>query len=92
MLRIFSNDKTTAKDEVVLMIFVAICILIGVAGVIWQYNTSTTVFGVAICDGSVTKYLTDANCYKPEELKLDDKVRICIYKNMVLLDDFNDEN
>lgn len=48
--------------------------------------------GVAICDGSVTKYLTDANCYKPEELKLDDKVRICIYKNMVLLDDFNDEN
>lgn len=45
-------------------------------------------FGVAICDDSVTKYLTDANCYKPEELKLDDKVRICIYKNMVLLDDF----
>lgn len=48
--------------------------------------------GVAICDGSVTKYLTDANCYKPEEFKLDDKVRICIYKNMVLLVDFNDEN
>lgn len=48
--------------------------------------------GVAICDGSITKYLTDANCYKPEELKLDDKVRICIYKNMILLDDFNDEN
>lgn len=48
--------------------------------------------GVAICDGSVTKYLTDANCYKPEEFELDDKVRICLYKNMVLLDDFNDEN
>lgn len=46
MLRIFSNDKTTAKDEVVLMIFVAICILIGIVGVICQYNTSTTVFGV----------------------------------------------
>lgn len=43
MLRIFSNDKTTAKDEVVLMIFVAICFIIGV---VWQYNTSTTVFGV----------------------------------------------
>ena len=46
MLRIFSNDKTTAKDELVLMIFVAICILIGVVEVIWQYNTSITVFGV----------------------------------------------
>lgn len=46
MLRIFSNDKITAKDEVVLMIFVAICILIGIVGVICQYNTSTTVFGV----------------------------------------------
>ena len=46
MLRIFSNDKATAKDEVVLMIFVAICILIGVVGVIWQYNTPTTVFAV----------------------------------------------
>lgn len=46
MLRIFSNDKTTAKDEVVLMIFVAICLVIGVVGVVWQYNTSTTVFGV----------------------------------------------
>lgn len=46
MLKIFNNDKTTAKDEVVLMIFVAICFLIGVAGIIWQYNTSTTVFGV----------------------------------------------
>lgn len=46
MLRIFSNDKTTAKDEVVLMIFVAICFIIGVVGVVWQYNTSTTAFGV----------------------------------------------
>lgn len=46
MLRIFSNDKTTAKDEVVLMIFVAICILIGVVGVVWQYNKPTTVFAV----------------------------------------------
>lgn len=46
MLKIFNNDKTTAKDEVVLMIFVAICFLIGVVGIIWQYNTSTTVFGV----------------------------------------------
>lgn len=46
MLRIFSNDKTTAKDEVVLMIFVAICFILGVVGVVWQYNTSTTVFGV----------------------------------------------
>lgn len=46
MLKIFNNDKTTAKDEVVLMIFVAICILIGVVGVIWQYNTSTIVFAV----------------------------------------------
>lgn len=46
MLKIFNNDKTTAKDEVVLIIFVAICILIGVVGVIWQYNTSTTVLGV----------------------------------------------
>ena len=46
MLRIFSNDKTTAKDEVVLMIFVAICFIIGVVGVVWQYSTSTTVFGV----------------------------------------------
>lgn len=46
MLRILSNDKTTAKDEVVLMIFVAICILIGVVAVIWQFNVSTTVFGV----------------------------------------------
>lgn len=46
MLRIFSNDKTTAKDEVVLMIFVAICFIIGVVGVVWQYNTSTTVFAV----------------------------------------------
>lgn len=46
MLKIFNNDKTTAKDEVILMIFVVICILIGIVGVIWQYNTSTTVFGV----------------------------------------------
>ena len=46
MLKIFNNDKTTAKDEVVLMIFVAICFLIGVVGIIWQYNTSSTVFGV----------------------------------------------
>lgn len=46
MLRIFSNDKTTAKDEVVLMIFVAICLIIGIVGVICQYNTSITVFGV----------------------------------------------
>lgn len=46
MLRIFSNDKTTAKDELVLMIFVAICLIIGVVEVIWQYNTSTTVLGV----------------------------------------------
>lgn len=46
MLRIFSNDKTTAKDEVVLMIFVAICFIIGVVGVVWQYSASTTVFGV----------------------------------------------
>lgn len=29
MLRIFSNDKTTAKD-----IFVAICLVIGVVGVV----------------------------------------------------------
>lgn len=43
--------------------------------------------GVVICDGSVTKYLTDANYYKPEEFEIDDEVRICIYKNMVLLDD-----
>ena len=46
MLKIFNNDKTTAKDEVVLMIFVAICLIIGIVGVICQYNTSTTVFGV----------------------------------------------
>lgn len=43
--------------------------------------------GIVICDGSVTKYLTDANYYKPEEFKIGDEVRICIYKNMVLLDD-----
>lgn len=46
MLKIFSNDKTTAKDEVVLMAFVAICLAIGVVGVVWQFNVSTTVFGV----------------------------------------------
>lgn len=46
MLKIFNNDKNTAKDEVVLMIFVAICLIIGIVGVICQYNTSTTVFGV----------------------------------------------
>ena len=46
MLKIFNNDRTTAKDEVVLMIFVAICLLIGVVAVIWQFNVSTTVFGV----------------------------------------------
>lgn len=46
MLKIFNNDRTTAKDEVVLMIFVAICFLIGVVAVIWQFNVSTTVFGV----------------------------------------------
>lgn len=44
--------------------------------------------GVVVCDGSVTKYLTDANCYRPEEFEIGDRVRICLYKNMVLLDDF----
>lgn len=48
MLRIFSNDKTTAKDELVLMIFVAICLVLGVVGVILQPSVSLTVFGVLL--------------------------------------------
>lgn len=47
--------------------------------------------GVVINDDHDIKYLTDANCYKPDEFEVGDKVRICIYKNMVLLDDFNDD-
>lgn len=47
--------------------------------------------GVVINDEHDIKYLTDANCYRPEEFEIGDRVRICLYKNMVLLDDFNDD-
>lgn len=43
--------------------------------------------GVAVNDEHDIKYLTDANCYRPEEFEIGDRVRICLYKNMVLLDD-----
>ena len=47
--------------------------------------------GVVLDGEFEPRYLTDANCYRPEEFEVGDRVRICLYKNMVLLDDFNDD-
>lgn len=46
MLKIFSNDKTTAKDEITLCIFDVIMLIIGVVLICLQVNSSITVFGV----------------------------------------------
>ena len=47
-MKIFSHDKATAKDEVTLLVFVAICLILGVVGVILQPSVSLTVFGVLL--------------------------------------------
>lgn len=51
---IFSNDKTTAKDEIIITIFAIICLIIGVMLCItkpsfWIFSSSiTTVSGVML--------------------------------------------
>ena len=48
MLKIFSNNKTTAKDEVILSVCVVIVLAVGVVLAVLQPSNLLTVFGVII--------------------------------------------